>query len=190
MCIRDRIKYILQTLDVPAFDDLEQALDPLEDVAGLIDRAIAPEPPISVTDGGVIRDGYNHQLDEYRGAMQNGKQWIADLQEQERRATGINNLKIGYNHVFGYYICLLYTSKEKGIIGQEIRMYADNPDNRLYMGTLGNLYPEDPVKIDIAGSEDSIAKITPELLYQIHRTFYQPGNMNLFVVGNLDTRCV
>lgn len=99
-----KIKYILQTLDVPAFDDLEQALDPLEDVAGLIDRAIAPEPPISVTDGGVIRDGYNHQLDEYRGAMQNGKQWIADLQEQERRATGINNLKIGYNHVFGYYI--------------------------------------------------------------------------------------
>ncbi|MEK1347139.1 DNA mismatch repair protein MutS [Limosilactobacillus fermentum] len=99
-----KIKYILQTLDVPAFDDLEQALDPLEDVAGLIDRAIAPEPPISITDGGVIRDGYNHQLDEYRGAMQNGKQWIADLQEQERRATGINNLKIGYNHVFGYYI--------------------------------------------------------------------------------------
>jgi DNA mismatch repair protein MutS len=99
-----KIKYILQTLDVPAFDGLEQALDPMEDVATLIDRAIAPEPPISVTDGGVINDGYNHQLDEYRNAMQNGKHWIAQLQEKERQETGINNLKIGYNHVFGYYI--------------------------------------------------------------------------------------
>ena len=96
------------------------------------------------------------------------------------------SLDVLLDFVFDPYFTEQTVDKEKGIIGQEIRMYADSPDNRLYMGTLGNLYPEDPVKIDIAGSEDSIAKITPELLYQIHRTFYQPGNMNLFVVGNLD----
>jgi DNA mismatch repair protein MutS len=99
-----KIKYVLETLDSPVFTDLEKRLDPLGDVADLIDRAIIADPPISVTDGGVIKDGYNEQLDQYRDAMNNGKRWIADLQSHEREVTGINNLKIGYNHVFGYYI--------------------------------------------------------------------------------------
>lgn len=99
-----KIKYTLETLDAPAFADLENQLDPLSDVASLIENSIVEDPPISVTDGGVIKDGYDQQLDEYRDAMNNGKQWIADLQKHEREVTGINNLKIGYNHVFGYYI--------------------------------------------------------------------------------------
>lgn len=99
-----KIKYVLETLDSPVFTDLEKRLDPLSDVANLINQAIVDDPPISVTEGGVIKDGYNDQLDQYRDAMNNGKQWIADLQAQERQVTGINNLKIGYNHVFGYYI--------------------------------------------------------------------------------------
>lgn len=99
-----KIKYVLETLDSPAFDDLNAELDPLEDVTTLIDQAIKDEPPIAVTEGDVIKDGYNDQLDKYRDAMANGKQWIADLQAKERQATGINNLRIGYNHVFGYYI--------------------------------------------------------------------------------------
>ena len=99
-----KIKYTLETLDAPAFADLEKQLDPLSDVASLIEKSIVEDPPISVTDGGVIKDGYDKQLDEYRDAMNNGKQWIADLQKHEREVTGINNLKIGYNHVFGYYI--------------------------------------------------------------------------------------
>ncbi|WP_295746716.1 DNA mismatch repair protein MutS [uncultured Limosilactobacillus sp.] len=99
-----KIKYVLETLDSPAFDDLNQQLDPLEDITRVIDTAIKDEPPIAVTEGGVIKDGYNDQLDQYRDAMANGKQWIADLQAKERQATGISNLKIGYNHVFGYYI--------------------------------------------------------------------------------------
>ncbi|MGM9891929.1 DNA mismatch repair protein MutS [Limosilactobacillus sp.] len=99
-----KIKYVLETLDSPVFADLTKRLDPLSDVAHLIDESIVEEPPIAVTDGGLIKDGYNKQLDQYRDAMNNGKQWIADLQAQERQVTGINNLKIGYNHVFGYYI--------------------------------------------------------------------------------------
>lgn len=99
-----KIKYILESLDAPAFDELAAGLDPLTDISELLERAISPEPPITVTDGGVIKDGYNHQLDDYRAAMKNGQQWIADLQQKERAATGINNLKIGYNRVFGYYI--------------------------------------------------------------------------------------
>lgn len=99
-----KIRYVLESLDSPVFDDLMTELDPVEDIADLIERAINDDSPISVTDGNVIKSGYNDQLDDYRDAMKNGKQWIAELEAKERETTGINNLKIGFNHVFGYYI--------------------------------------------------------------------------------------
>jgi len=73
--------------------------------------------------------------------------------------------------------------KEKGIIGQEIRMYDDNPDWRLFFGTIENMYHHHPVKIDIAGTVESISHITADLLYECYHTFYHPSNMLLFVVG-------
>lgn len=76
--------------------------------------------------------------------------------------------------------------KEKGIIGQEIRMYEDNPDWRVYFGLIQSLYVNNPVQIDIAGTVESIAKIDKETLYLCYRTFYHPGNMLLFVVGAVD----
>jgi len=81
-------------------------------------------------------------------------------------------------------------NKEKGIIGQEIQMYQDDPGWRLYFGMIGNLYPTHPVHIDVAGTIDSIDKITPEMLYQVHQTFYQPSNMTLTVVGNVDPEAI
>ena len=90
---------------VPAvFGDLLRRIDPVSDIEKLISTAIAEEPPISVTDGGVIRAGYNTRLDEYRSVMKNGKQWLAELEAKERSETGISSLKIGFNKVFGYYI--------------------------------------------------------------------------------------
>ncbi len=76
--------------------------------------------------------------------------------------------------------------KEQGIIGQEIRMYEDNPDWRVFFDLLQSLYHRHPVREDIVGTAESIARITPELLYQCYRRFYHPGNMALFVVGDLD----
>jgi len=76
--------------------------------------------------------------------------------------------------------------KEKGIIGQEINMYDDNPDWRLYFGLIQNLFHQHPVRIDIAGTIDSIAKITKDSLYECYNTFYHPSNMLLFVVGAVD----
>ncbi|RBW69906.1 EF-P 5-aminopentanol modification-associated protein YfmH [Bacillus taeanensis] len=73
--------------------------------------------------------------------------------------------------------------KEKGIIGQEIQMYDDNPDWRAYFGVIENMYHHHPVKIDIAGTIESISKITKDLLYECYETFYHPSNMLLFVVG-------
>lgn len=76
--------------------------------------------------------------------------------------------------------------KELGIIGQEIQMYDDDPDWRQFFGILNNLYPKHPLHLDIAGTVESIAEITPEDLYTCYQTFYHPSNMTLFVVGNLD----
>lgn len=99
-----KIKYILEQIADKSFEDMLKNLIPLDDVVDEIDSAIVEEPPISVTDGGVIKDGYNQQLDTYRDATNNGQKWLAELEAKERKITGINNLKVGFNHVFGYYI--------------------------------------------------------------------------------------
>ena len=100
-----QIRYIIQELnDDSTFDEIFDKLDPIEDIADLIEQAIEDEPPISVTDGNLIKPGYSQELDEYVDAMKNGKAWLAELEAKERQATGINNLKIGFNRVFGYYI--------------------------------------------------------------------------------------
>jgi DNA mismatch repair protein MutS len=82
-------------------------------VTGLIERAIAPDPPLSLTDGGVIRNGYNVDLDALRNLAFNGKQWISELQRSERERTGIGSLKVGFNNVFGYYIEVTNTHRDK-----------------------------------------------------------------------------
>ena len=76
----------------------------LDELAKLIDSAIVEEPPLSVRDGGMIKPGYNEQLDELFDLSKNGKQWIAKFQQKERDRTGIKSLKVGYNKVFGYYL--------------------------------------------------------------------------------------
>lgn len=96
------------------------------------------------------------------------------------------NLDVLLDFVQDPYFTAQTVQKEQGIIGQEIKMYDDDADWRLYLGLIGNLYPHDPMRIDIAGTVESISKITPEILMQSYQTFYQPGNMNLFIVGNLD----
>ena len=80
------------------------ALDTLEDIYQLIDSSLTDEPPISVKEGGIIKAGYNQDVDKYRNATTEGKNWIAALENSEREKTGIKNLKVGFNKVFGYYI--------------------------------------------------------------------------------------
>lgn len=84
--------------------DLLDQLTPLEDVVDLLSRAINPEAPMLMSEGRYIKKGYNAELDKLRSASENGRQWIADLEAKERQLTGIKNLRIQYNKVFGYYI--------------------------------------------------------------------------------------
>ncbi|MBD8025360.1 DNA mismatch repair protein MutS [Ureibacillus sp. Re31] len=83
---------------------LGEKLDECTDVEQLLSKAITDHPPITIKEGDVIREGYDAKLDELRFAARNGKDWIAQLEQKERELTGIKNLKIGYNRVFGYYI--------------------------------------------------------------------------------------
>ena len=98
------IKDALINLEYGPLKIMAESIDPCEEVYGLIEKGIMDEPPISVTEGGLIKDGYHEQLDQYRDVTRNGKAWLAALESQEREATGIKSLKIGFNKVFGYYI--------------------------------------------------------------------------------------
>ncbi|MCF6137173.1 EF-P 5-aminopentanol modification-associated protein YfmH [Pseudalkalibacillus berkeleyi] len=96
------------------------------------------------------------------------------------------NLETLMDFVQAPYFTEETVEKEKGIIGQEIEMYDDNPDWRVYFGVIENMFHHHPVKIDIAGTVSSISDITKDDLYTCYETFYHPSNMLLFVVGNID----
>jgi DNA mismatch repair protein MutS len=98
------LKHILESLPHVEAARMADRLDPCEEAADLLEQAIVDNPPISVKEGNIIRDGYDRQLDQYRDASRNGKTWIAMLERDEREKTGIRSLKVGYNRVFGYYI--------------------------------------------------------------------------------------
>ena len=94
----------LEDVDAARLEELYDDLDPLVDVRELIERAIVSDPPIEITEGGIIAEGYDEDLDRLRETARDGKQWIDDLEAGERERTGIDSLKVGYNSVHGYYI--------------------------------------------------------------------------------------
>jgi len=98
------VKAALAGVAAPLLLTLRDGMDELDDVAGWIAEAIVDEPPQTVTDGNLIKDEYNEELDRLRGLVRGGRDWIATLQREESLRTGIPNLKVGYNKVFGYYI--------------------------------------------------------------------------------------
>ncbi len=98
----------------------------------------------------------------------------------------LSNIETLLNFVQNPYFTEENVEKEKGIIDQEINMYKDNADWRVYFGLIEAMYQVHPVHIDIAGTNESILKISKDLLYQCYQTFYHPSNMSLFVVGGVD----
>ncbi|WP_336345708.1 DNA mismatch repair protein MutS [Halalkalicoccus ordinarius] len=98
------IREAMDGVESGSLSDLRAGLDDLEEVRGLIERAIQESPPIEITEGDVIAPGYDERLDELRETERDGKQWIDSLEERERERTGIDSLKVGFNQVHGYYI--------------------------------------------------------------------------------------
>lgn len=98
------IKFLMKDFDSQLLKELYEELDTLDDIFQLINTSIADEPPMNVKEGGIIREGYHEEVDHLRKAKTEGKDWLMDLETKEREATGIKNLKIRYNRVFGYYL--------------------------------------------------------------------------------------
>ncbi len=109
----DPLKKHLAEVKYPALKSLCIALDPLNEVIDAIQKTLAEEPPLSLADGGVVRKGFNAELDEIRSLAAGAKEWIASQQQRERQRTGIPSLKISYNGVFGYYIEITNTHRDK-----------------------------------------------------------------------------
>jgi len=143
------IKDLMGEFTTPLLKELWEELDALEDVHDLVFRAIVEDPPISLRDGGIIKDGYHEETDKLRHAKTEGKTWLAELESRERDKTGIKNLKVKYNKVFGYYFEV--TNSFKGMV----------PDYFVRKQTLANAerYTTDELKEledMILGAEDKL----------------------------------
>ena len=106
------IKNLLANFTSPLLVRINEQMDGLEDLYTLLEASITEDPPLAVKEGGIIREGYNEQVDTYRNSKTQGKSWLAQLEAEEKEKTGIRNLKIKYNKVFGYYLEVTHSFKD------------------------------------------------------------------------------
>ncbi len=157
------VRYILEEMHSDLLCEVRENLDTLEDLCSLVKSAIAEEPPLAMKEGNIIRDGYNQEVDTLRRAKSEGKGWLARLEEEEREKTGIKNLKIKYNKVFGYY--LEVTNSYKNMV----------PDYFTRKQTLANaeryITPElKDLEDTILGAEDKLYALEYELYCTVRDT--------------------
>lgn len=105
------IKHVLSSISCKFVSEINRKLTYPEELVSLLESSIIEDPPMSITEGSIIKDGYNETLDQYRNISRNGKRWIAELEQKERELTSIKSLKVGYNRVFGYYIEITHANK-------------------------------------------------------------------------------
>lgn len=154
------IRNLLNEFTCGSLQKLKEELDPLEDLHDLITRAIVEEPPITVREGGMIKEGFHEEADRLRNAKTEGKTWLAELEAKERDKTGIKNLKVKFNKVFGYYFEV--TNSFKDLV----------PDYFIRKQTLTNAerYTTDELKNledVILGAEDKLFSLEYELFCQV-----------------------
>lgn len=156
------IKTLMSDFHSPLLKRLYEQLDTLDELYELIEHSIAEEPPLTLHDGGILKEGYNEEVDRLRKAKTDGKSWLADLEAKEREKTGIKNLKIKYNKVFGYY--LEVTNSFKDLV----------PDYFTRKQTLANaerfITPELKELEDvILGAEDKLIVLEYELFREVRQ---------------------
>ena len=154
------IKTLLSELKSPLMQEIGEELDTLTDLYDLVEKSIQEEPPISIREGNMIRDGYNEDVDKYRTAKTEGKSWLAQIETKERERTGIKNMKIKFNKVFGYY--LEVTNSYKDLV----------PEDYIRKQTLTNaeryITPElKELEETILGAEEKLTALEYELFSQV-----------------------
>lgn len=178
------VREALASIDQANVGELKDSLLECAAVVDKISNAVSDDPPVLVTKGNTIRDGYDPDLDDLRNTVKHSKDLLADIQQVEAEKTGITNLKIGYNNVFGYYLEVTNKHKDKGLV----------PDNWVRKQTLTNAerYITDDLKQleeKILGAEDKIMELE-EKLYEslVHylQSHIQSFQQNARTIGQLD----
>ena len=159
------IRSLLNELNDPLIKQYSEQIMDYSPVTKIITEAIVEEPPLQINDGGIIKDNYNEMLDELRNISKNGKSWIARLEDYERKKTGISSLKVNYNRVFGYYIEVTKTHKDK------------IPDYYIRKQTLVNseryISPElKEYEAKVLGAEERIKNLEYELFQEIRKKLF------------------
>ncbi|MCT4618740.1 MAG: DNA mismatch repair protein MutS [Marinisporobacter sp.] len=155
-----QIKDLLDEFHGVKLENILKRIDLVEDVKDLIEKSIMDEPPVTIKEGGIIKKGYNLELDELREIVTNSKEWIANLENNEKNATGIKSLKIGFNKVFGYY--LEVTKSNLNLV----------PEHYIRKQTLANaeryITPElKEAEAKILGAEDKIIELEYQLFIKV-----------------------
>lgn len=175
---------VISEFDTGLFPEIREQLDPLTDLFDLIDRAIVEEPPLAVKEGGIIKDGFDQELDVLKKAKTDGKQWLAEYEAKERERTGIKNLRIKFNKVFGYY--LEVTNSYKELVPEDyIRKQTLTNAERYTTVELNNLANT------ITGAEEKLYSMEYELfctvrdtlaaeMDRVQRTAHQIARLDVF----------
>ena len=179
------IKSMIKNSKSKMLRNLYEELDSLEDIYELIEKAIVDDPPILVTEGGVIKMGYNSEIDELKTAMTQGKTWLVQLEAREKEETGIKGLKVGYNKVFGYY--LEVTKSNLALV----------PDRYIRKQTLtgGERYITEELKeleSKVLGAEEKVVGLEYQAFVQIReqiKSQIQRVQKSAFAISKLDVLC-
>ena len=154
------VKSVLQTSESPMLKDIYENLDELQDIYELIEKSIVDDPPMTVKDGGIIKMGYNEEVDKLKTTTTEGKNWIIQLEAEEKEKTGIKNLKVGFNKVFGYFIEVTKSNLDQ-VPERYIRKQTLTNAERYITEELKNLENQ------ILGAEEKVVSLEYDLFTKI-----------------------
>ena len=154
------VKSALQTTESPMLKDIYENLDELQDIYELIEKSIVDDPPMTVKDGGIIKMGYDEEVDKLKTATTEGKNWIIQLEADEKEKTGIKNLKVGFNKVFGYFIEVTKSNLDQ-VPERYIRKQTLTNAERYITEELKNLENQ------ILGAEEKVVNLEYDLFTKI-----------------------
>ena len=154
------IKQILSKTKSPMLRNLYENLDEVKEIHELIEKAIVEDPPIVIKEGNIIKNGYNEEADKYKEATTNGKKWLVELEAKEREKTGIKNLRISYNKVFGYYI---------EVTKSYLNLVPENYTRKQTLSTGERYITEELKKLeeDILGAEEKLVELEYNLFIDV-----------------------
>ncbi len=179
------VKQTLSTVEAPLLKQLYENLDTLEDIYEIIDNSIIEDPPIGVKEGGIIKQGYNEEIDHLKEATTNGKSWVLSLEAKEREKTGIKGLKVGFNKVFGYFI---------EVTKSNLSMVPESYIRKQTLANCERYVTEDLKKVEneILGAEEKVVNLEYNVFCDIRdkiKNQIDRVQLSASIIATLDVLC-